>query len=45
MGTMPLVFGPGSIEVAHKADEYIERDALHRAVDVLETVVRRACTA
>jgi len=44
MGAMPLVFGPGSIEVAHKADEYVERAALHHAVDVLETVVRRACT-
>lgn len=44
MGSKPLVFGPGSITVAHKADEYIERQALHQAVDVLETVIRRACT-
>jgi acetylornithine deacetylase len=44
MGSQPLVFGPGSITVAHKADEYIERAALHRAVDVLESVIRRGCT-
>lgn len=39
----PLVFGPGSIEVAHKADEYVTRGALERGADVLETVVRARC--
>ena len=44
LGMEPLVFGPGSIEVAHKADEYVERAALERAVDVIEDVVRKRCT-
>ena len=43
LGTQPLVFGPGSIDVAHKADEYVEVSALHRAVDVIEAVVRARC--
>jgi acetylornithine deacetylase len=43
LGTAPLVFGPGSIDVAHKADEYVEVGALHRAVDVVESVVRARC--
>lgn len=43
LGMQPLVFGPGSIEVAHQADEYIEADALVRAVDVLERVVLARC--
>lgn len=44
LGLEPIVFGPGSIEVAHKADEYVPEHALHQAVDVLERVVRRRCT-
>lgn len=44
LGTQPLVFGPGSIEVAHKADEFVEVASLHRAVDVIEAVVRARCT-
>ena len=44
LGAQPLVFGPGSITVAHKADEYIQRSALHHAVDVLESIIRKACT-
>ncbi|MBX2796030.1 MAG: acetylornithine deacetylase [Myxococcales bacterium] len=43
LGLQPLVFGPGSIDVAHKADEYVPLDALHRAVDVVEHVVRHRC--
>lgn len=42
-GMDPLVFGPGSIDVAHKADEYVEIAALHRAADVVEAVVRARC--
>lgn len=41
LGMLPLVFGPGSIAVAHQADEYVPVDQLHRAVDVAEDVVRR----
>jgi acetylornithine deacetylase len=43
IGMLPLVFGPGSIEVAHKADEYVHADALIRAVGVVEQVIRAAC--
>jgi acetylornithine deacetylase len=43
LGCQPLIFGPGSIEVAHKADEFIEQAALHQAVDVIEAVIRTRC--
>ncbi|MFZ5475689.1 MAG: acetylornithine deacetylase [Myxococcota bacterium] len=42
-GVRSLVFGPGSIDVAHKADEYVPVGELHRAVDVVEAVVRARC--
>ncbi|MFT4628882.1 MAG: acetylornithine deacetylase [Myxococcota bacterium] len=45
LGMLPLVFGPGSITVAHQPDEYIPVDQLVRAVDVIEGVVRRRCCA
>lgn len=44
LGMEPLIFGPGSIEVAHQADEYVEVGALHQAVDVIEQIVRARCT-
>lgn len=43
MGVRTLVFGPGSIDVAHKADEFVPIGELHRAVDVVEEVVARRC--
>lgn len=43
LGTRTLVFGPGSIDVAHQADEYVPVDELHRAVDVVEAVVGKRC--
>lgn len=43
LGIRTLVFGPGSIDVAHKADEYVPIDELHRAVDVVDEVVARRC--
>jgi acetylornithine deacetylase len=36
----PLLFGPGSIHVAHTADEYIDLDELRNAVDSYERIVR-----
>lgn len=45
LGTAPLIFGPGSIDVAHKADEYVPIDHLVKAVDVVEAVVRARCQA
>ncbi len=41
LGCEPLIFGPGSIEVAHKADEFVETADLVRAIDVIESVIRR----
>lgn len=45
LGMQPLVFGPGSISVAHQADEHVLIRDLIRTVDIVETVVRRACCA
>ena len=36
----PLLFGPGSIHVAHTADEFIAVDELRAAVDAYERMVR-----
>jgi acetylornithine deacetylase len=36
----PLLVGPGSITVAHTADEYVEIDELYRAVDIYVELVR-----
>lgn len=36
----PLLFGPGSIHVAHTPDEYIDVDELRAAVDAYERIVR-----
>ena len=44
LGMQPLVFGPGDINVAHKADEFVPVGELHHAVDVIEAVVRTHCT-
>jgi acetylornithine deacetylase len=37
----PLLFGPGSIHVAHTADEFIEIAELHAAVDAYVTIARQ----
>lgn len=36
----PLLFGPGSIHVAHTPDEYVEIEQLRAAVDGYERIVR-----
>ena len=43
LGLNTLVFGPGSIDVAHKADEFVPVAELYRAVDVVEAVVGSRC--
>jgi len=43
LGMRPLIFGPGSINVAHQADEFVPRDELEHAVDVIEAVIRQSC--
>jgi acetylornithine deacetylase len=40
----PLLFGPGSIHVAHTAEEFIEIDELHSAVDGYVRIVRELLT-
>lgn len=42
-GCAPLVFGPGSIKVAHQADEFVDGAALLRCVDIVEKTVRARC--
>lgn len=36
----PYLYGPGSIHVAHRDDEFVAIEDLHRAVDVYERMVR-----
>jgi acetylornithine deacetylase len=36
----PLLYGPGSIHAAHTADEFIELDELHAAVDGYQRIAR-----
>ena len=43
IGVRSLIFGPGSIDVAHRADEYVDAAALHRAVDVVAHIVADRC--
>jgi len=38
-----VLFGPGSIDVAHRPDEYLPIDEFRRARTVLEAVVERFC--
>lgn len=45
LGMKPLIFGPGSIDVAHMANEYVDTGELHRAVDVVTEIVARRCGA
>jgi acetylornithine deacetylase len=45
LGTEPLVFGPGTIDVAHRADEYVPTDELVATVGVVERVARARCLA
>ncbi|MED5371454.1 MAG: acetylornithine deacetylase [Myxococcota bacterium] len=43
LGVSSLIFGPGSIDVAHAPDEYVEVRALSQAVGMVQDVVRRRC--
>ncbi|MEN0061715.1 MAG: acetylornithine deacetylase [Myxococcota bacterium] len=43
LGCAPIVFGPGSIDVAHQADEYVPLADLVRGVDIVKTLIRRRC--
>jgi acetylornithine deacetylase len=37
----PLLFGPGSIHVAHTPDEYVDVDELRASVDTYASLVRQ----
>lgn len=43
LGIHPLVFGPGDINVAHKADEFVPIADLERAIGIVQQVVRAHC--
>jgi len=42
-GVHSIVFGPGSIDVAHRADEYVPVDQLWTCQRVVSDIVRRRC--
>ena len=43
LGIKSLIFGPGSIDVAHRADEFIEGDALISTQGIIADIIRRRC--
>lgn len=43
LGIRSLIFGPGSIDVAHKANEYVSHDALLKGAKMVEAVIRERC--
>jgi acetylornithine deacetylase len=43
MGLECVLFGPGNIEVAHKANEFVPVGELRRAGEVLDGLIRRRC--
>lgn len=45
MGMDCAIWGPGSIEVAHKPDEFLPKADLARARELLAGVVERFCGA
>ena len=45
MGISSLVFGPGSIDVAHRADEFIPEADLRQCVNTVRRVVEDMCMA
>ena len=43
LGTRSLVFGPGSIDVAHRPDEFVPISALHTTRSAISRVVMARC--
>jgi acetylornithine deacetylase len=43
LGLDPVIWGPGSIEVAHRPDEYVPLEQLRDAGEPLERMIRRFC--
>ena len=42
-GFQSVLFGPGSIEVAHQPNEFIPVAEFRRAGDLLDGLIRRSC--
>ena len=43
MGTKPLIWGPGSIDVAHQPNEYVKIEELNQYEQALEEILRAWC--
>jgi acetylornithine deacetylase len=43
LGIDCLLFGPGAIEVAHRANEFIPKDEFHRSGGILRELIARFC--
>ena len=43
MGTSPLIWGPGSIDVAHQPNEHVKIDSLLTYEHQLESLIRLWC--
>ena len=43
MGTQPLIWGPGSIDVAHQPNEYVRIEELNQYEHALESILRSWC--
>jgi acetylornithine deacetylase len=44
LGVECLLWGPGAIEVAHKANEFTPKDEFHRAAGMLRELIARFCS-
>lgn len=45
LGMDTVVFGPGSIDQAHQPNEFLARDQIEPATEILRHVIQRYCTA
>ncbi len=45
LGCQPLIFGPGSIDVAHRPNEWLDRVDLAKTVDIVQDLIHRRCIA
>src|SRR5207247_1691263 len=43
LGAEAVVFGPGNIRVAHRTDELVPIDELHKCVEIIGKAIERFC--
>ena len=43
LGAEAVVFGPGNIRVAHRTDEFVPVDELHRCAEIIGKAIERFC--